>query len=91
MGKIKKIREKKLNNQELDAEEAVLDDLFYDLYRNRGRVYKINFIRGIFFGLGTFLGGTVLITVLITVLSWLANVFPGFSEYIYWIITSFHK
>lgn len=91
MGKIKKIREKKLNNQELDAEEAVLDDLFYDLYRNRGRVYKINFIRGIFFGLGTFLGGTVLITVLITVLTWLTNVFPGISDYINWIITSFHK
>lgn len=91
MGKIKKIREKKLNNQELDAEEAVLDDLFYDLYRNRGRVYKINFIRGIFFGLGTFLGGTVLITVLITVLTWLTNIFPGISDYINWIITSFHK
>ena len=57
--KLKKIRDKKLAQEDLTAEEQILDDIFYDLYRNRGRVYKVNFFRGIFFGLGTFLGGTV--------------------------------
>lgn len=41
---------------------------FYDLYRNRGSAYKVNFFRGIFFGLGTFLGGTVIVALVIFLL-----------------------
>ena len=33
--KLKKIRDKKLAKEDLTAEERVLEDLFYDLYRNR--------------------------------------------------------
>ena len=44
MSSIRKLRQKKLNNQELSAEDAVLEDLFYDLYRHRGFIYWVNFL-----------------------------------------------
>lgn len=49
--------------------QVLLDDMFNDLYSKRTRIYKLNFFRGVFFGLGTFLGGTVVIAIIVWVLS----------------------
>ncbi len=84
--KIKKIREKKLADKDLTAEEQVLEDLFYDLYRNRGRVYKTNFFRGIFFGLGAFLGGTVIVAIVVFVLTWISSMLPHNISIIDWLL-----
>ena len=87
MSSIRKIRQKKLNNQELSAEEAVLQDLFYDLYRHRGSIYSVNFIRGIFFGLGTFIGGTIVVALVILALTWAMRLAPGdFHDFLQWIL-----
>lgn len=41
-----------------------------DVYvANRWTIIRMNFIRGIFFGLGTFLGGTIVVAVVVYVLS----------------------
>ena len=84
--RLRKIREKKLKNDELTAEEQVLEDLFYDLYRNRGSVYKVNFFRGIFFGLGTFLGGTVSVVLDIYLLTWISSLLPANLSIIDWLL-----
>lgn len=84
--RLRKIREKKLKNDELTAEEQVLEDLFYDLYRNRGSVYKMNFFRGIFFGLGTFLGGTVIVALVIFLLTWISSLLPANLSIIDWLL-----
>ena len=84
--KLKKIRDKKLAQEDLTAEERVLEDLFYDLYRNRGRVYKTNFFRGIFFGLGTFLGGTVVVAIVIFILTWISSHLPTNVTIIDWLL-----
>lgn len=84
--RLRKIREKKLKNDELTAEEQVLEDLFYDLYRNRGSVYKVNFFRGIFFGLGTFLGGTVIVALVIFLLTWISSLLPANLSIIDWLL-----
>ena len=84
--KLKKIRDKRLAKEDLSAEEQVLDDIFYDLYRNRGRVYKVNFFRGIFFGLGTFLGGTVVVAIVVFVLTWLSSLLPHNVTLIDWLL-----
>ena len=86
MSKLKEIREKKIRKKDLTAEEQILDDLFYDLYRNRGRVYKVNFFRGIFFGLGTFLGGTVIVAIVVFVLTWLSSLLPHNVSLIDWLL-----
>jgi hypothetical protein len=84
--KLKKIRDKKLAQEDLTAEERVLEDLFYDLYRNRGRVYKTNFFRGIFFGLGTFLGGTVVVAIVVLILTWISSHLPTNVTIIDWLL-----
>lgn len=90
--KLRELREKRLNNQEISAEEAVLEDLFYDLYRNRGSIYKMNFFRGIFFGLGTFIGGTIVIALIILILGWMMNVVPdNLHDFFQWIINTLSR
>ena len=64
----------------------LLDDLFNDYYRERWRVYRINFFRGIFFGLGTFIGGTVVVALVVLFLGWLADTVPVFPEFTQWLL-----
>ena len=53
--------------------DAFLEDMFNDIYKNRKRIYQVNFVRGLFFGLGTFLGGTVVVAIIVWVLSRFVN------------------
>ena len=91
MSKLKEIREKKLEKKDLTAEEAILEDLFYDFYRNRGKVYKMNFYRGIFFGLGTFLGGTVIVAIVVFILTWISSTLPRDLTIIDWLLDVLRK
>ena len=91
MSKLKEIREKKLEKKDLTAEEAILEDLFYDFYRNRGKVYKVNFYRGIFFGLGTFLGGTVVVAIVVFILTWISSTLPRDLTIIDWLLDVLRK
>lgn len=62
------------------AQRAMLNELFNDHYVNRKDIYKINFIRGIFFGLGSALGGTLAIAILVWMLALFVD-FPLVGEY----------
>ena len=73
---VKKVTAKLKRDNENGARKAVLEDLFYDFHRSRAEVYKMNFFRGIFMGVGTVIGGTVVIALLVWVLSWFVNI-PG--------------
>lgn len=66
-----KLKRKAVEDQERGASSAMVDELFYDLYKDRKRIYKINFFRGIFFGVGSVLGGTLVIAILV----WLVSLF----------------
>lgn len=64
--------EKKIEREEdrLEIErKAFLEEMFNDIYNKRRRIYGVNFFRGLFFGLGTFLGGTVVVALLVWLLS----------------------
>lgn len=64
-----KAAEKVKADNERGARQSLIEDLFYDFHRSRVQIYWMNFVRGIFFGLGSVLGGTVLIALLIWLLS----------------------
>lgn len=66
-------RQKHAANNDREAKRAVLEEVFNDLYDNRGRIYKLNFARGIFFGAGSALGGTIVIALVVWVLSLFVN------------------
>ena len=75
----KKIAKQEEKNLEQGARRAVLEDLFYDFNRSRAQIYKINFIRGIVFGLGSALGGTVILALAIWLLTLFTDVVPGLN------------
>lgn len=74
-----KAKEKLAKDNERGARENVLEDLFYDFNRNRATIYKMNFVRGIFFGLGSALGGTVIIALAIWILGFFVQI-PGIGQ-----------
>lgn len=48
---------------------ALLEELFEDYYKNRHRLYVMNLIRGVFFGFGTVVGGTIVVALVLWALS----------------------
>lgn len=78
--KIKRFFDQIKQDQAAGAQRALLEDLFNDFYAHRGRIYRLNFVRGLFFGFGSVLGGTVLIALLIWLLSLFVDL-PLIGEY----------
>lgn len=68
------------HDQAMGARRTVIEELFNDYYDDRRNIYKVNFFRGIFFGLGSVLGATVVVGLLIWGLSFFVNV-PGIGDY----------
>jgi hypothetical protein len=82
MGKIKT----KINHDnEIGARRQLIEDLFYDFNRSKAQVYWTNFTRGIFFGFGTLLGGTLLVAFVVWVLGQFVG-FPYVGDYLKHII-----
>jgi hypothetical protein len=77
---------KKLNSDnERGARRQLIEELFYDFNKSKIDIYWVNFTRGIFFGLGSVLGGTVLIALLVWALGWFVTI-PVIGEYIKHIV-----
>ena len=83
---VKKVTQKLADDNERGARETVLEDLFNDFNRSRFKVYRMNFIRGIFFGLGSVIGGTVVIALLVWLLSVTGSIIPGVADFVEQII-----
>lgn len=62
-----------MKKHERESKKVVLEELFNDLYDDRKRIYKINFIRGILFGAGSAIGGTVVLALIVWILSLFVN------------------
>jgi hypothetical protein len=77
---IKKLVKKLKEDNERGARQNLIEELFYDFHRSRAQVYKMNFIRGIFFGLGSVLGGTIVVAIIIWLLSLLVD-WPGVGNF----------
>lgn len=65
----KKLTEK----SQTSARKRLVEELFYDFNRSRAQVYMINFVRGIFFGLGSVLGGTLVVAILVWAMSFFVD------------------
>ncbi len=72
---LKKIK----RDQGLDARRTVVEEMFNDYYNDRRNIYIVNFFRGIFFGLGSVLGGTVLVALFVWLLTLFVHV-PGIGN-----------
>lgn len=79
---INRAKQRLSDDNERGSRQAVLEDLFNDFNRNRFEVYKFNFIRGIFFGFGSLLGGTILVALLVWVLNLTGQLIPSVASFI---------
>lgn len=75
----KKSLDKAKHDQAMSARRSVIEEIFNDVYRDRAAIYKMNFVRGIFFGLGSVLGATVVVALVLWILSLFVD-FPLIGE-----------
>jgi len=71
---------------ELGARRAILEDLFYDFHSSRHQVYWMNFTRGIFFGVGTVIGGTLVVALILWILSLFTNIPGGIGDFVRYVV-----
>lgn len=78
-------------DNEVGARRAIIEDLFYDFHRSRKQVYSMNFVRGLFFGVGSVLGGTIVIGAIIWLLSLLVDLPGGVGNFVQYIVDLVQK
>jgi len=88
---IKKAVKKLKEDNERGARNAILEDLFYDFHKSRKQVYSMNFFRGIFFGVGTFLGGTIVVALVVWLLTLLVDLPGGIGDFVQYIVDIVQK
>lgn len=79
-GVVKKVIDKAKEDNERGARHDLIEELFYDLHRSRKQVYWMNFIRGLFFGFGSVLGGTILVAIAVWIMSQFVD-WPGIGDF----------
>jgi len=78
-------------DQENGARLSIIEELFNDFYMRRHRVYWANFVRGLFFGFGSVLGGTLLVAIAIWIFSQFVH-WPGVGDFFQLVTNSLkHK
>ena len=66
-----------------DRERRQIRELFENVYvENRRKILFTNFLRGIFFGLGTFIGGTIVVGIVIWILTRSVDIFPWAYDFV---------
>ena len=65
---------KNLTVKEYEKLGRTLESIFEGGYIDHKRVYRINFVRGLFFGLGSVLGGTIIIAFALWFLSFFTEI-----------------
>lgn len=78
----KKVTQDALNSTEKGARKALLEELFYDFNTSRLEIYHINFMRGVFFALGSLVGGSVALVIVVWLLSLLVDLPGGIGSFI---------
>ncbi|MFZ1258240.1 MAG: DUF5665 domain-containing protein [Candidatus Saccharimonas sp.] len=86
-----KLKKQITTDNERGARQAVLEELFNDFNRNRFTIYKFNFFRGIFFGFGSVLGGTVLVALVVWLLNVTGQLIPGVAGFVQGVVDVMQK
>ena len=86
-----KLKRKVRDDNERGARQAVLEELFNDFNRSRFTIYKFNFFRGRAFGLGSVLGGTVVLALLIWLLNLTGHLIPGVADFVNSVVDVMQK
>jgi hypothetical protein len=86
-----KIVKRVKSDNENGARRALIEDLFYDFNRDKHQVFLMNFVRGLYFGVGSVLGGTVVIALIIWLLSFLVDIPGGVGDFVKYVVDVVQK
>lgn len=87
MAEVKKGEAGLSKGQKAESVNAVFEEFFQDYFNRRKNIYWLNFVRGIFFGLGTVIGGTFVLAAVLWLLSFFQQI-PFLSEVVEAILRS---
>lgn len=87
----KTVAKKMVHDERMNARRGMLEEIFNDMYDDRRSIYIMNFVRGIMFGMGSVLGGTLLIAFLIAVLGQFVDWFPILGDFINGILDAMQR
>lgn len=87
----KSLAESYVRANEMGTRRAMLEDIFSDLYTQRRKIYWFNLVRGIFFGFGSVLGGTLIVTIVIAWLNLFSDVPGGIGDFVQRVIESMQR
>lgn len=79
---LKSIARKLKRDNERGARESVLEELFYDFNRSRSQIFTTNFFRGIFFGVGSVIGGALVIALGAMILGMFVDLPGGIGDFV---------
>ncbi|MCL2280398.1 DUF5665 domain-containing protein [Candidatus Saccharibacteria bacterium] len=85
----KKPQSPKSDSAFTEGQREAIRDLLEDIYvHNKWHIARTNFLRGVFFGFGTFLGGTIVVAVVIWILTRTIDLFPWAQNFTQSLIDS---
>lgn len=79
---LRKLTRKVRDSQEKGSREKLIEELFNDFNRSRFEVYKMNFVRGVFFGFGSVVGGTLVVAFFVLILNVFVDLPGGVGNFI---------
>lgn len=89
--KLSRVANKVADDNERGARLGLLEELFNDFHRSRRQVYWMNFQRGIFFGLGSVLGGVVIIAIVAALLGLFVDLPGGVGDFVERVIEGMER
>ena len=88
---IKKAVKRIKDDNEKGARADLLQELFNDVNRSKAQIYQINFVRGIFFGFGSIIGGTFVVALIVALLNLLVDLPGGVGGFIQYIVDTVRR
>lgn len=88
---VKRAVDKVKKDNERAARQQVIEELFYDFNRSKAQIFHVNFLRGIFFGMGSVLGGALLLTIGAFVLGLFVDLPGGVGDFVQKVLNAMQQ
>lgn len=88
---LKKSIAKIKRDNERGARQNLIEELFYDFNRSKKQIYLVNFQRGIFFGIGSVIGGTLIIAISALILGLFVDLPGGVGDFVQSVLNAMNR
>lgn len=82
----KRAKKRIKSDNERGARTNLIEELFFDFNRSKSQVFWMNFQRGIFFGIGSVIGGALIIAISAVILGLFVDLPGGVGDFVQSVI-----